>query len=457
MFVLFVNTNDAISSVSYSAGRKFQLLSWPYDFDSIWRTMRTMLRVHFGDFSFDFEGAQHAQAAYVMFGVFLGLVLVLMMNLLIAVLSGEHAKVAGNLEKEYAMKRVGMLMRLRVRMENDQLPPPLNLIHFPMKDNLSRRRVAWICWLLLAVPVLIVTQSLVLIVATVILAAQPHSARMAIQRLKVLPSGMEKLLLKVTNSNGDRTPTKTYVYCRQLIMLSILIVMGPVLIALYACKNQISAWIMIVKMTHCNLHGLQQRTLNKRIDKKKAELSSNNSSAALNSAAFEEKSHSNRTTTKNSAELGSAELSHSNRTTTRVLVRQTSMHEHLQLLKSAKQRHQDQKKKPNHVGFARLASHATGTIFGNDKEAYNIDNEKIANKLGWPEAQDASKDLYKVICTAFKQAEVAQGTTENCWDQIKELQLETNKINDKLDEETKKINQKLDRILLAMKKNDTHE
>ena len=231
MLTLFASTNGGISAVSYSAGHQFNILSWPHDYESVQRTMWTMFRVAFGDFSYDFEGAKHATAAYVMFGCFLGFVLILMMNLLIAVLTAEHAKVESDLKNEFALKRARMLVRLSSRLETHQLPVPLNILQLGVVsrvilqfglDDSFRCRVAWISWLVLMTPVLIVVKSFVYMVATVLLSLQPACARFSIMRNKDKLPGLDLVSTLAERDDWKFAIILPPILCGLVVLLTVL-------------------------------------------------------------------------------------------------------------------------------------------------------------------------------------------------------------------------------------------
>ena len=101
--------------------------SWPDEFRDLSTTAMTMFRVHLGDFNFDFEEAELKAEAKLMFGSFLVLVIVLLMNLLIAVLSTEHARVSEDIDKEFGFTQASTILRHQMRVKTHVLPPPLNL------------------------------------------------------------------------------------------------------------------------------------------------------------------------------------------------------------------------------------------------------------------------------------------------------------------------------------------
>lgn len=87
-----------------------------------------------------------------MHGLYLVLVIVLLLNLLIAVLSSEHAKVDQSVGKEFALTQASTVLRMRERVHTHTLPPPLNLLQIPgtlcngVGAKGDGRQVAWFCW-----------------------------------------------------------------------------------------------------------------------------------------------------------------------------------------------------------------------------------------------------------------------------------------------------------------------
>jgi hypothetical protein len=76
LYILFRDDMDRVGpAVTYAGGHELSSLPWPYEFSTVYMTVQTMFRVLFGDFTFDFTGAIHDKAAVLMFGTFLGLVL----------------------------------------------------------------------------------------------------------------------------------------------------------------------------------------------------------------------------------------------------------------------------------------------------------------------------------------------------------------------------------------------
>jgi hypothetical protein len=76
LYILFRDDMDRVGpAVTYAGGHELSSLPWPYEFSTIYMTLQTIFRVLFGDFTFDFTGATHDKAAYLMFGTFLCLVL----------------------------------------------------------------------------------------------------------------------------------------------------------------------------------------------------------------------------------------------------------------------------------------------------------------------------------------------------------------------------------------------
>ena len=113
---------------------------WQVEFYSKATTFNTMFEAIFGSFSYNFAGAEHKLQAEVMFGLYLLLILILLLNLLIAILSAEHAKVSEDVEKELNLASARIILNLQGGVNDHKLPPPLSLLQvfWPM-----RRRIAW--------------------------------------------------------------------------------------------------------------------------------------------------------------------------------------------------------------------------------------------------------------------------------------------------------------------------
>jgi hypothetical protein len=84
-----------------------------YDYRTFRHTFGTLFRVFVGQFSFQFEGAEHEYSAQTMFALYLLTVLILLINLLIAVLSAEHSKVYEDVDKEYNLFYSRFVMKLQ--------------------------------------------------------------------------------------------------------------------------------------------------------------------------------------------------------------------------------------------------------------------------------------------------------------------------------------------------------
>jgi hypothetical protein len=218
---------------------------WSKEYASLPVSVFTLFKVYVGDFGYSFAGAEHSTAASIMLGVYLVLIVVLLMNLLIAVLSVEHAEVYEDIDKEFAFTRTAATLRMRQKVEEHTLPPPLNLLQLPstglswlcgrglMGGNLGRR-TAWLCWLLLATPVLIVPGVPVGILTFVAMGLQvgelPFVKTKNRDMLSVLP------LLGRLDPEGR--------YFRPLLGL-LFIVLGPVIMLLGLIPGVIS-WLKLV-------------------------------------------------------------------------------------------------------------------------------------------------------------------------------------------------------------------
>lgn len=72
----------------------------------------TLARACVGQFSLQFEGAANELSAEAMFALYLVCVLIVLINLLIAVLSAEHAKVYEDMDKEYMLAYARLILKL---------------------------------------------------------------------------------------------------------------------------------------------------------------------------------------------------------------------------------------------------------------------------------------------------------------------------------------------------------
>jgi hypothetical protein len=137
---------------------------WTKEYSSLQSTVFTLFRVYLGEQSYSFTGAEHKLAAHIMYGAYLMLIGVLVLNLIIALLGAELPE-ASDIDKEFDFTQTKATLRMRERVDGHELPPPLNLLQVPTtlwdwwtgQDwRRGGQRVAWLCWSVLALPVLIV-------------------------------------------------------------------------------------------------------------------------------------------------------------------------------------------------------------------------------------------------------------------------------------------------------------
>jgi hypothetical protein len=242
LFILFVDDMDRVGPAStYAGGHELDSLPWPYEFSTLVTTMHTMFRVHFGDFTFDFAGAKHHTAAFLMFGVFLGLVLIVMMNLLIAILSTEHGKVEGQVVKLFNFKRAKLLLTLKKQFASHHMPPPFNLLQgFRFVGENYSRRVAWICWLIVAVPILTVVKNCAYTMAAVLLAFQPMRLKEAFETRKRGNDELGEVQMPFPLSCID---LNSPAYRLQVPLLMLPFLLGSVIF--YTAKSLMSALLMV--------------------------------------------------------------------------------------------------------------------------------------------------------------------------------------------------------------------
>lgn len=152
------------------------------------------------DFGYSFAGAKHEVTAQVMLGVYLVLIVVLLLNLLIAVLSVEHAKVYEDIDKEFAFTQTKAALRMRQKVIKHTLPPPLNLLQAPsslcsMRGDYvnSGRRTAWLCWSVLAQPSIVVMETVLCCLVMVAAALQVSELPFVKRKERMAVPGMNMI------------------------------------------------------------------------------------------------------------------------------------------------------------------------------------------------------------------------------------------------------------------------
>jgi hypothetical protein len=95
------------------------LPQWQKDYSSLSHSFGTMMAVALAKFDLNFEGADYSNEAHAMFTTFVILITVLMLNLLIAVLSAEHARVDDDISKEFAFTQASTILRLQERINTN--------------------------------------------------------------------------------------------------------------------------------------------------------------------------------------------------------------------------------------------------------------------------------------------------------------------------------------------------
>eukprot|EP01046_Picozoa_sp_COSAG06_P012652 COSAG06_NODE_749_length_12615_cov_35.521333_11_plen_994_part_00 len=175
---------------------------WATEYRSVESTAFALFRVYLGDFGYSFAGAEHETAACIVYGAYLLLIVVLVLNLLIAILSAEHAEVYEDIDKEFAFTKTKATLRMKDRVDKHELPPPLNLLQLPttlwsiMRGqgwSSSGQRVIWLCWSLTVVPVTVVLCYVVSVLYFVALAFQVDSFSMDIKRMGL--AAWQKILM----------------------------------------------------------------------------------------------------------------------------------------------------------------------------------------------------------------------------------------------------------------------
>jgi hypothetical protein len=188
-----------------------------------------------------------------------------MMNLLIAVLSTEHAKVEAQIEKEFNLKRASLLLTLKKEVASHHLPPPLNLLQgFRFVGENYSRRVAWICWLVVAVPILTVIKNCAYTAAAVLLAFQPMRLKEAFDTRKRGNDELGEVQMPFPLSCID---LNSPAYRLQVPLLMLPFLLGS--LVFYTAKSLLSALVMIFKIL---LSPNLSQTELKELEQLKAEL-----------------------------------------------------------------------------------------------------------------------------------------------------------------------------------------
>ena len=104
-------------------------------FGDFWHSLLFMFDAMLGSPGFDmFQNGQCEGPAWVLDAglllmvVYLVFMIILLLNLLIAVLSTVHADMNINAESEYHLARTSIILKSRQSVEQDRVPPPLNIL-----------------------------------------------------------------------------------------------------------------------------------------------------------------------------------------------------------------------------------------------------------------------------------------------------------------------------------------
>lgn len=159
---------SAVVALAWSAGLYALLHDGAVQgYSSFSASFVTLLKVYIGQFDLDDEGfaqSKYGTTAQVLLGIYGVLVMVLLLNLLIAVL-GQYAASPDDMEKNFlALTRTKITMQMRDVVLEHKLPPPLNLLQIPewiRRNGTVERQTAWLCWKLLAMPVIFAMDAMV--------------------------------------------------------------------------------------------------------------------------------------------------------------------------------------------------------------------------------------------------------------------------------------------------------
>ncbi|CAM9514524.1 unnamed protein product [Pylaiella littoralis] len=99
-------------------------------FSTFYETALTMFRAMFGDFDFDeFSGVRYGPAGVGLMVAFLVVVVLVLLNLLIAFLTGAHTEIRKEAKAKFHFTRTQIVQQWNRVVEHDVLPAPLNLVH----------------------------------------------------------------------------------------------------------------------------------------------------------------------------------------------------------------------------------------------------------------------------------------------------------------------------------------
>ena len=103
----------------------------------------TLFKALLGDMDgLDFKGENREYMATAVMAIYLVVMTIIMINMLIAVLSSAHAKVAASLEQEVAHVQTRVAINSQVRSNSACLPAPMNLLQL-VAPNSTIRKALW--------------------------------------------------------------------------------------------------------------------------------------------------------------------------------------------------------------------------------------------------------------------------------------------------------------------------
>lgn len=98
--------------------------------DTYGETWLHLFKAMLGEVAFfhDFSGNHYDHVETVLFVVYLVVIQIMLLNLLIVILSGSHAKVQKNAEQEFKVSKALLIKHYRWAVDRDVLPAPLNIV-----------------------------------------------------------------------------------------------------------------------------------------------------------------------------------------------------------------------------------------------------------------------------------------------------------------------------------------
>lgn len=124
----------------------------------------------FDEISEDRYESRYKSVATVLLLVYLIIITIVLLNLLIAVLSTEHAEVQEHADQEYKVLKARLINHYQLVVQEDLLPAPFNIVQLPFGwHGVAKRRVGYVAFWLVVGPAAVVGGALLWVVSAFLL------------------------------------------------------------------------------------------------------------------------------------------------------------------------------------------------------------------------------------------------------------------------------------------------